>query len=407
MRSSGKTSVVIIAVVTAICLLGDSMLYIVLPVYWEQFGLDSLWQVGVLLSANRFARLPLGPLVGWLYHRITKRSGVLLAVIIALVTTWSYGFWHGFWPLLLMRVLWGVAWSMLRLGGYLTVLDASGENNRGQLLGTYNGLWGIGSLVGMLAGGLLADTVGIPAMCAALSVLTAAGIPFVFKYVPPVIAAVPANPREGDVPALPFWKQRGPLFVLLTGLLISTVYFGIYTSTLSKMVAEHLPSGAQLAGIAVGAATLTGIVQAVRWAWSPFLSPWIGRLSDGRLGRRAVFAGALLGTAFVFASLSLPAPFWLWMVLLMVTQLGNTAVVTLMDALASDEASKTSKVAFMTVYTTAVDLGSAIGPFAGYLAAGTLGLSGLYALSGALLAALALWWAADRRSSAHFISKGE
>jgi hypothetical protein len=102
-----------VALITAACLLGDSMLYVVLPTHWEEFGLTSLWQVGILLSVNRFVRLPLSPVIGWLYRSMSKRSGILLAVTLAVLTTAGYGFAEGLWPLLL-RSLWGVAWTFLR-----------------------------------------------------------------------------------------------------------------------------------------------------------------------------------------------------------------------------------------------------------------------------------------------------
>ena len=110
--------IIVLALLTAACLVGDSMLYIVLPTHWQDFGLDSLWEVGVLLSANRLVRLPLNPLVGWLYKRISTRQGVLLAAVLALLTTLSYGFVKGFLPLLLVRCIWGIAWTFLRLGSF-------------------------------------------------------------------------------------------------------------------------------------------------------------------------------------------------------------------------------------------------------------------------------------------------
>ena len=38
------------AVVSAFCLTGDTMLYIALPLFWQECGLTALWQVGVLLA---------------------------------------------------------------------------------------------------------------------------------------------------------------------------------------------------------------------------------------------------------------------------------------------------------------------------------------------------------------------
>ncbi|WP_052487680.1 MFS transporter [Gordoniibacillus kamchatkensis] len=164
--------VVQLALITAVCVMGDAMLYVVLPVYPSFFGIAEFWQIGVLLSVNRLVRLPLGPLVGWMYHRLPMRSLLLTAIVIAGATTLSYALAKGFWPLLAARALWGAAWSLLRLGGYLSVLDAATDNNRGRLLGAYNGLWGLGSLVGLLAGGAVADRLGPAAVALALGALT-------------------------------------------------------------------------------------------------------------------------------------------------------------------------------------------------------------------------------------------
>lgn len=110
-----KKKVVGVALITAIAVLGDSMLFIVLPLYYEEFGLTSLWQVGVLLSVNRFIRLPINPLIGWFYTKFQLRTGVFIALGLTILTTLSYGFIKEFIILIFMRILWGVAWSLLRL----------------------------------------------------------------------------------------------------------------------------------------------------------------------------------------------------------------------------------------------------------------------------------------------------
>jgi len=114
----GKTQVIAVALVTVFCLLGDSMLYIVLPIYWREAGLQSLWEVGILLSVNRLVRVPLGPLVGKWYERSGGRMGLAIAVVLAFVTTVSYGL-QGFWVWLVMRSVWGLpgrfcGWALIR-----------------------------------------------------------------------------------------------------------------------------------------------------------------------------------------------------------------------------------------------------------------------------------------------------
>ena len=104
--SCSPRSVVIVALVTAACLAGDSMLYIVLPTQWQAAGLDSLWEVGILLSVNRFIRLPLTPLVGWVYAHVNVRMGVLVAVLLTGALTVGYGYAHDFWVWLGLRQ-WG------------------------------------------------------------------------------------------------------------------------------------------------------------------------------------------------------------------------------------------------------------------------------------------------------------
>lgn len=109
--------IVVVALATALCLTGDSMLYIALPIYWHEVGLEALWQVGVLLSVNRLIRLPFNPLIGWLYQRISLRAGLLLATTLGTLTTLGYGIAKGFIAWLLLRALWGIGWSFFRIGG--------------------------------------------------------------------------------------------------------------------------------------------------------------------------------------------------------------------------------------------------------------------------------------------------
>ena len=91
LTSSPRRQVIIFALITAACVAGDSMLYVVLPVHWKSAGLASLWEVGLLLSLNRLARLPLNPLAGWAYSRLSTKTGAVLAGLLAVFTTLGYG----------------------------------------------------------------------------------------------------------------------------------------------------------------------------------------------------------------------------------------------------------------------------------------------------------------------------
>lgn len=104
-KERASRQVIVISLITAACLIGDSMLYIVLPICFAQAGLSSLWEVGIILSVNRLVRLPLNPMVGWLYRHISDRTGIFIATVLATITTFSYAFADGFAVWLLLRCL--------------------------------------------------------------------------------------------------------------------------------------------------------------------------------------------------------------------------------------------------------------------------------------------------------------
>lgn len=187
-RKRAASPVVLAAAVTALCIVGDSMLYVVLPVHWEEFGLTAFWQAGMLLSVNRFVRLPLNPLVARLYRRLPARQGMLGAAALAVATTLGYGTAGTFWALLGLRALWGLAWTFLRLGAYFTVMETAAAAERGRAMGLYNGLMRTGSLFGMLLGGFLADSLGTGRTCLFFAAVSLAAFPL-------ILAAVPASAR--------------------------------------------------------------------------------------------------------------------------------------------------------------------------------------------------------------------
>ncbi|WP_083717282.1 MFS transporter [Mailhella massiliensis] len=159
--SRPRRQVVIFALLTAVCVAADAMLYVVLPVRWMEAGLSSLWEVGLVLSLNRLARLPLNPVIGWVYSRLSIKTCAIFAALLALLIPIGYAHASTLAAWAALRILWGLAWSLLKLGGLFTVMDASSGHDRGYLIGLYTGTYRLGNLVGMLGGGLMADAAGL------------------------------------------------------------------------------------------------------------------------------------------------------------------------------------------------------------------------------------------------------
>lgn len=377
--------IIVISLITAVCLIGDSMLYIALPTHWKEVGLFSLWEVGILLSVNRLARLPLNPMIGWLYKKISTRNGIIFASILSFFTTVSYGFLSDFWPLFITRCIWGLAWTFLRLGAYFAIIDYSKECNRGYCMGTYNGLYRLGSLVGMLLGGFLADHYGLRITALLFGIMTFLSIPLSFLYIPNSVVNK-SNKELQTVPETSIFKNTDVIGVLVTGMLITMIYQGMFTATLSYLVEVHNSALITLFGFTIGAASLAGIIQAIRWSWEPWLAPWFGKKTDGRYGRKPTLAISLLIASVLFALIPLEMPLLYWLALLIGIQITATVLTTVIDAIASDIAVvSSSKIGIMTAYSLAIDLGAALGPVLGYLMNMYLGVYAAYWGAGLIL----------------------
>lgn len=366
-RDERMRPVVLLAAVTALCLVGDSMLYVALPVHWEEFGLTSLWQAGALLSVNRLVRLPLNPAVSRLYRRISARNGMLLAAALAAATTAGYGLAGSFAALIVLRALWGLAWTFLRLGAYFTVLTTADDSSQGRAMGMYNGLMRTGSLFGMLLGGVLADTWGTGLTCAFFASVSVLAVPLIWFAVPRNAKGMAEEAAAGEdgYSLFSHWKV---LSVLLIGTAVAFVYQGMLISTLSYLVKIRIPAGLNLGWALVGAASLGGVLQAVRWSWEPFLAPFFGWLSDHpRAGRKKTFIVSSLIGAALFAFLPADMGLLPWLLLLLLLQVTATALTTAGDAVAADTAVRSgAKIKVITAYSVLTDVGAAAGPAAAF-----------------------------------------
>ncbi|MBO9600305.1 MAG: MFS transporter [Cohnella sp.] len=366
------------------------MLYVVLPIYWKEVGLTSLWEVGVLLSINRLVRLPLNPLIGWMYNRMSLRSGLIGAILLGTVTTLGYGVAHGFAMWLLLRIVWGIAWSLIRMGGFFTVIGFAGDSNRGHAMGRYNGLSRLGSLVGMFAGGTLVAIVGLQPV----------SLLFGFMSLVAFVLTLLALPHDQKVnaskPKLAFGElavrlRSAPVMLILAGGFIISLLFAILSATLSIVIDKKHGHTVQLFGLAAGSTSLSGALLAAKYGWDFLLGPKIGRKSDEAKSRLPYLLASLVCSGVGYAFIPWHIPLTIWLVVVMLVMVASTAITTLMDTVATDVAKSSIVVAVMTAYSVVTDLGAALGPIVGlgiieatdepvYVYLGAAALTGLTAI---------------------------
>ncbi|WP_458110155.1 MFS transporter [Bacillus zhangzhouensis] len=389
-----QKQVVSISLITAFALIGDSMLYIVLPIYWREIGLSSIWEVGLLLSINRFIRIPLTPVVWWLYRYVPMKTGVLIAILIASVTTMLYGV-SGFWLLLICRCLWGLAWTLLRMSGMRLIAEMD-EGSQGHLTGLYNGLYRLGSLFGMLFGGLFASFIGFQSMTLVFGLLSLLGCIFYVSL--DEIEKGQGNEVYQGIKQK--WFARDVVKVLMTGMFIALVIQGLFASTLSHVIEAKIGHGEfALFGYVIGASALSGGIQAIRWGWEPFVAPRTGRWFD-----RVVLKERMLCWMFLsFGGLNILAVMlkvsgW-FLVMLLLIQLLSTTLTTMTDTLAFQKAStQTDKNRFLASYSFVQDIGAALGPLCGYTMIHFFGSSSVFWLMIIISLLLLSMWARGNRS---------
>lgn len=345
--------VLLVSLATASSLLGDQLLYSVLPTYYVELGLVP-YQVGLLLSVNRFVRLVTNHLAEAVCRRFSPGMLLALSLIGGAGLTATYATATAFPVLLAARLCWGLCWSFIRQIGLVTVVDSAAEAHIGQLMGFYSGISRLGSITGNLLGAVGHDLIGFSAILVLFALAS--------------LLSAPLGPwaRRGlhhrESPQRRDGRPRWPGTALLVcGFVSGCVGQGLLASTLGLVLSESVGSSLSLFGTAIGVASLTGMVLASRWI-ADLGAPFFGAISD-RFGRRpagiaffALGALALVGAGQAVGPYQIAALVFIFYIAATGVNVSLTAQAGLLGPKA------------VAAYVTASDLGSAVGPNLGWLA---------------------------------------
>lgn len=365
-RSSNFVPRPILAAAGAVAatLLGDQMLYAVMPASPERWAL-SVALVGVLLSANRLVRLASNPLAAVILHRFGGRAPFAAAMAGAVLITAVYGWVSTFWVLLMARIAWGVCWSVLRLGGQWTVLDEATDNDRGRLIGWYGSITRLGALGGALAGGLLVEAIGHRAtltLFAAITALAGVGWHVATRGRPVAVPRLSAGASLAGFREV--LRDRHLLTVSISGLVVTLVFSGLLGAALGFYFrASH---GEELAfgRIVVGVVAFSGLMQSARSLSEVSTGPIVGYISD-RVGRVRGVVSAMTVAAMSIGLLAATSHLGLAIVASLVCFVACAAALVQLQAAAGDLAPPQRRAAVLSTYATFLDLGAAIGPLLG------------------------------------------
>jgi predicted MFS family arabinose efflux permease len=170
-----------IAGATALSVLGDAVMYAVLPSYYGHVGLTPL-QVGILLSVNRWVRLASNHVAERCYRESSVELWLIPAYLLGSVVTAIYGLSKTFAILLAVRILWGICFSFIRRAGIMTVVRGSGDDHLGEHMGVYRGISSSGWFLGMSFAGLSHDFFGFTITLLMFCFLSLPSAPLGFLY---------------------------------------------------------------------------------------------------------------------------------------------------------------------------------------------------------------------------------
>ena len=405
MRSIIPAGMVYAVSPTAAVIMGDSLMYVVLPVaalefgVAEQLGLSASFWIGLALSINRFIRLISNAFAPAVYQRFGVRWPFVASIAAGSLSTLAYGLGSGLALLLLARAAWGVSYSHMRLAAQLTAFGVGSPAMRGRLMGFFNSGQRLGSLIAVTAGAALFQLTSREVTFAALAGVGLLGM----------IAAARApnlrpagvrrsggglrqrlNPWSLAVSRIPGYGRKLRVRLLSISLMRFATAFaanGLAIATAAPYLAEFADENERLLGGSLAVVTLAGLLVGFRWLSDLSLGVPLGHLSD-RIGRRVSIA---LGMAAMLASLALIAAVdsvvaaVVAMPLLFIASVGVNAT---LDAAIGETSPDATRAAVMGRYSTWLDLGAALGPFAGFLIAERIGFQGGFVVAAGLLAAV-------------------
>jgi DHA1 family inner membrane transport protein len=352
MNLGGVRATSLSAAVLSIILLGDALLYVVLPVNAAEFGITLAW-VGVLLSANRFIRIFTYGLIARATDAVGLRRMTLITAIAGAGSTFVYGLADGGPILIVARIVWGLTFAAASL---TTLAYAVADRGRaGARVGLSRAIQQIGPGLSLSLGAWLAGIIGPQAIFVVLGALSLTAIPLALAL--PVETEKPAPASRPWIPR----PHRQDLLFFVVGFGVD----GVFTMTITLVLAQTMSLEAAMLG--------GGVLLAARRLAEFFCAPLGGVLGD-KYGVTLVLNTSVIILAVGFIIIGAG---WVYPgALLIITARGVIAAVG-PAAVAVQEAEKDT-MHRLAVMQTWRDFGAAIGPLASGFLFYELGAPTLY-----------------------------
>lgn len=362
-----KSRIIIFALI-GFSLLGDAMLYVVLPTRVDILALTA-GQVGVLLSINRIIRLGSNFWAVTIYEKFGRNIPFYTAVLAGTCVTIGYGILQSFWYLLILRLIWGFSYSILRLRALIDIFSFKTEDEvQGRLSGIYRSITRVGYMSGMLFGGVFADFLGFSGAAYIIGFVSLAGvIILLFLYIlkfskTHIINNINYDKLGKSTSYLSLFTNKSYFIILLVGLIVHFTARGLINSSYGLYLQSSFGSEITLpiAGFVIGVATLNGFILSSNSLIELIFSPFLGWFIDKFKHKNLIFYSLLLQAVFLIILVLFNNIFVVIIAPILIFLI--TAFLIILLYIRADSLKHQTTSRRMAGLTTFGDLGAALGP---------------------------------------------
>ena len=365
-----------------------SFLSPIIPLMLPQLGVSStegvdLW-AGIISGATSFVAAFASPIWGRVADKHGRKLALLRSSLAIGVFTALMGLATNVWWFFGIRAFMG-AFAGFSTAAIALVASQVPERRLGYALGWLSTGQLIGSVVGPVIGGALADATGsyrTPFFCTGAMTLAALALVWAIvheDFTPPKNA----GSSRSIVSSLRMLTGPGGLLALFVVLLMAQFSVRTVQPVITVFVQDLVGSPPELATLAGLAFSVTGLADLVS-------SPFLGKRSDV-IGYRKVLLICLLGATLTSAPQIFVGGYWAFVAERFAVGLFIGGILPTANALIGRSVPRENRGTIFGMTASATFLGNSLGPLTGGGIAAGLGIRWVFVLTTVLLAANLLW----------------
>ena len=355
---------IILCVQVMMTTMGMAIISPILPQYAQMFGVN-ITMVGLVITVFGVARLIADIPAGRLSTKFGGRRMLISGPIIICLGSIGCGLSVSYGELLVFRFIMGIGSAVLTTTSMITLMHMSTSQNRGQMMGFYQGCFLIGAGIGPTVGGFVAEYWGLQAPFYFYAGLAALSTLWGYYRLPRNLAMM--KPEEHKIQAgtanlsnSTVFSKMGmkPLLKDLNFILVSTITFGIFFMRNASQN-QILPLIGSIR-LNLGEGQI-GLAMTVITAANAFAIFTCSRLSD-KFGRKAIITLGCIIVAVSLVVMAISSNYLLLILSCIIGGLGIGISGPAPAAYVADIIPRENYGVGMGLYRAVGDLGMVVGP---------------------------------------------